>query len=351
MIMAGGSGTRFWPLSRRATPKQLLRLFGDRTMIAETVARFDGLAEPEHTLIITSDHLVDAIHRELSLPKANIIGEPSARNTAAPVGLAAIVAAARSANPEEIVCVFPADHYIRDTQGFQDAVRAAAERARRGAIVTLGVRPTQPETGYGYIEAGDESDGFFSVRSFREKPDAASARAYLNAGGFFWNAGMFFFRADVMLAEIRRQLPLLGTALDTLNHIADDPTSDAILFTQTWATLESISIDYGVMEGAGQVEVLPVDFGWSDVGHWDALPGVAETDEAGNHISGDVTAIDCGTSVIYNQSDRVLATLGVEGMVVVQTQDATLVAPRARSQEIRRIVDALSKRSDKDGLT
>ena len=351
MIMAGGSGTRFWPLSRRTRPKQLLRLFGERTMIAETVARFDSLTSPEQILIITADHLVAAIADELELPGTNIVGEPSARNTAPAVGLAAIMAVARSGNPEELVCVFPADHFINNTEAFRRAVVVAAERARSGAIVTMGVSPTHPETGYGYIEAGDRDGAFCEVRSFREKPDADSARTYLSSGDFYWNAGMFFFRADVMLAEIRRQIPPLATALDTINHIADDPTSDAILFTQTWATLDPVSIDYGVMEGAERVEVMPVQFGWSDVGHWDALPEVVDCDVDGNHTTGDVITLDCNDSIICNETGGVVAALGVEGLVIVQTADATLVLPRDRAQEVRRIVDMLNKRANGGELT
>ncbi len=347
VIMAGGAGTRFWPLSRRHRPKQLLTLFGGTPMITQTVARFAGLVPLERILIVTSESLANDIAEAVpDLPAENILLEPAARNTAPCIGMACVALRERLGNSDEVVAVFPADHFIRDVSAFQAAVQQAATEAETGAIVTLGVEPTVPETGYGYIHTGKElSPGVLSVEAFVEKPNRVRALEYLTDGNYLWNSGMFCFRIDAMLGEMARQMPELSAQLEAMAPALT--SGDAAALAAVFENVESESIDYGIMEGAERVRVVPVRFGWSDVGHWDALPSVAETDDAGNVTMGDVVAVDCRDSVLIGHDDRVLAAVGLDHVVVVDTEDAMLVASRDRVQEVRAIVEALKKRDSK----
>jgi mannose-1-phosphate guanylyltransferase len=343
VIMAGGAGTRFWPLSRRRRPKQLLTLFGDQPMIAQTVSRFDGLVPPEKILIVTNESLADAVLEAVpQIPRENVLLEPVGRNTAPCIGMAAVAVRERTGDTSEVLAVFPADHFIRDEESFRSAVSLAVEQAERGAIVTLGIEPTKPETGYGYIRCGVPVAPDVKVAdAFVEKPDRDTALRYLTDGNYLWNSGMFCFRIDTILVEFERQLPDMSQKLEAL---APTIGTDAEQFAEIFASIEPVSIDYGVMEGAANVHVVPVSFGWSDVGHWDALPSVAETDDSGNVAIGDVITIDCRDSVLIGHDDRVLAAVGLDRIVVVDTEDAVLVAPRDRVQEVRAIVDALKMR-------
>lgn len=345
VIMAGGAGTRFWPLSRRHRPKQLLSLFGDRPMIAETVARFEGFVPLERILVVTSEALLDAIREAVpELPTANLLAEPVGRNTAPCIGLAAMEVLRRTQDPSQVVAVFPADHYIRDPRRFLDAVAQAGAAATAGAIVTLGVEPTRPETGYGYIHHGEiEADGTARVDAFVEKPNRDTALRYLRDGRYVWNAGIFAFRIDTLLAEFARQLPALRAQLDEVAAALD--AGDEVALRTVFESIEPVSIDYGIMEGATTMRVVPTYFGWSDVGAWDALSEVAETDDHGNVAIGDVVAIDCLDCVLVGHDRRVLAAVGLSRVVVVDSEDAVLVAPRDRVQEVRAIVDSLKNRA------
>ena len=347
IIMAGGSGTRFWPLSRRLKPKQLLALFSDKTMLAETVERLAPLSSPEDTLIVTGAHLVEGVTDALpQLPEANIIAEPVGRNTAPCIGLACHLIRHRSGQRvDPLVGVFPADHHIEHPAAFRAAISAALEAASKpGVIVTLGIEPTRPETGYGYIRFAPSDELARDVVRFVEKPDRATAEGYLASGEYLWNAGIFFFRASTMLGEIDRQLPDMASKLKAI--AAAFGTDDApSALTTIFPTIEGVSIDYGVMEGAPSVKVVPVDAGWNDVGHWDALPELLDKDGAGCVVRGDVIAIDALNSVAYNaRPDHVVAMVGVEDLIVVTTQDATLILPRSRAQDVRHIVAALKER-------
>ena len=345
VIMAGGSGTRFWPLSRRRRPKQLLSLFGDKPMIAETVDRLAGLVPPERVLVVTNEALAEAVRAALpSVPAENVLCEPMGRNTAPCVGMAAAAVRA-AAGPEEVMVVLPADHYIRDAETFRGALAAAAAEAETGAIVTLGIEPTKPETGYGYIRCGEAlADGVHAVDQFVEKPDHATALAYLQSGDYVWNSGMFCFRVDRILREFETQLPRLAGQIEEMAAALGPDDADTL--RDIFERIEPVSIDYGIMEGAANVRVLPVSFGWSDVGHWDALPSVTETDSDGNVRLGDVVALDCEGCVLVSGGSRVLSAVGLDHVVVVDTEDALLVAPRQRVQEVRRVVDALRERPD-----
>jgi len=347
VIMAGGAGTRFWPLSRESRPKQMLNLFGDRPMIAETVHRVEGWARSEDVVVVTSASLAETVAELVpELPRENILSEPVGRNTAPCIGWAATWILERTGDPSEVVVVLPADHYVRDRARFQETLTIAAEAARGGAIVTLGIEPTRPETGYGYIQRGSmESDGTANVVSFVEKPDRETALRYLADGSYVWNAGIFCFRVDTILAEIERQLPLLHSKLLLIREAmrAGDADAVAAVFEQ----ITPVSIDYGVMENAQNVRVVPAMFGWSDVGHWDALTDVADTDDDGNVVMGDVVAIDCTGSVLLGHESRVLAAVGLKDYIAIDSVDAVLVAPRSRSQEVRAVVDALRRRGSK----
>lgn len=350
VIMAGGVGSRFWPMSRRKRPKQLLPLFGDEPMIAQTVRRFRGLVPVENVLVVTSITLAKAIQEAVpELPAENILFEPMGRNTAPCIGMAVKDIERREGSADSVIGVFPADHYIRNEELFRATVSRAAKRAgEERAIVTLGIEPTHPETGYGYIRHGALNDmGVAGVEAFVEKPDRETALRYLAEGNYLWNAGIFVFRGDVMLEEMEQQLPALFGCLGPLDsaRAAGDTTKIRDIFSR----IQPVSIDYGVMEGARSVAVIPAPFGWSDVGHWDALPAVAETDAQGNVVEGDVVAIDCRDSVLMGADERVLAAVGLDHVIVVDTHDAVLVAPRSRAQDVRKIVDSLKKRSG--GLT
>ena len=341
VIMAGGVGARFWPLSRRARPKQLLDLFGGGSMLRRTFDRLAPLVPAERQLVVTGRILGEAIRAELpELPAANVLEEPTGRNTAAAIGWAALDIARR--DPAAILAVLPADQFIVDGDAYRGLVDEAVDAAGEGRIVTLGIPPTRPETGYGYIRAGAAIAGaLHEVDAFAEKPDLARALAYLDEGGYYWNAGMFFLPAALVLDELRRFEPEL---LDGLQTLFDGGPPDAARLDAVYPTLKSISIDYAVMERSDRVAVIPGEFGWSDVGSWRTLYDFREADTA-SYTSGDVIEIDGGGNVIFAE-EGVVATVGVRDLVVVHTRDATLVCPREAAQRIRDIVAALKSGPD-----
>lgn len=349
VIPAGGSGTRLWPLSRAARPKFLHALTGDaRSLLQTTVDRLAALAPPERTFIVTGGAHAAAIARQLpDLPSANILVEPAPRDSAPAIGLAAALIHHR--DPEAIVGSFHADHLVRDEEAFRAAARAAATVAREGYLVTIGIAPTAPETGYGYIRQGAafESGGAtaYRVEQFKEKPARAVAEEYLASGRYLWNAGMFVLRAAALLDEMARQLPALHEGLLRIAADWDTPRQEETLAT-TWPTLPKVTIDHGIMEGARRVATVPGRFGWHDVGDWDTLAAVLPAGEGGNVVLGggggqQHLAVDTRGSLIAPTSGRIIATLGVRDLIIVDTEDAVLVCPRDRAQEVRRLVDAL----------
>lgn len=344
VIMAGGSGTRFWPLSRAARPKQLLPLGGgDVSLLRATLDRIGSIISPEHTLVVTSEALAPAIRAELpSLPSENVLAEPVGRNTAPCVGWAAAVVARR--DPEAVMAVLPADHHIADDAGYLRVMARAIEAARSGDMVTVGIRPTRPETGYGYVELGEElAPGVNRARRFVEKPDELRARQFLAAGRFLWNSGMFFFRADEVLSLVRQHLPGLGDALKQFDEAALRGQEQELV-QRTYGNLPDISIDHGVMEKASRVAVVPGDFGWSDVGSWTSAWELAPRDEQENALFGEVVAVDSRGSYVRAPAGKVVAIVGLEDVVVVDTEDALLVMPRSRAQDVRAIVSELKSR-------
>jgi mannose-1-phosphate guanylyltransferase len=343
VIMAGGSGTRFWPLSRKARPKQFLPLASKNPLITDTVARLKGLASVKDTLVVCGPvHAKQAARLVKGLPKANLLVEPVARNTAPAIALAALTVAAR--DPEGVLVVLPSDHHVADPKGFRQTLAEAARVAAQGHLVTLGITPSRPETGYGYIQLGEAlPDGGRQVKAFREKPDAETARRYVESGEFLWNAGIFLFRADTILAAFAEHMPEMSKGLEALRESVGKRTHAAVL-KRVFPKLPSVSIDYGVMEKAKNLAVLPGDFGWSDVGSFSAIPEVRPADAHGNVVSGpEAVLVDCQGCVVLADK-RPLALVGLTDMVVVDSGDAVLVVPKDKSQDVRKVVEALKAR-------
>lgn len=349
VILAGGSGTRFWPLSRTARPKQLISITGDRSMLQRTVERVLPL-KPKRILIITNRIQAEETERQLAHYRKipiDIIAEPSAKNTAPAIGLAATIIAAH--DPDGVMVVLPADHFIKDEQALQQTLVDAAHAARKGYLVTLGIMPSRPETGYGYIEADMElrGSGPFPVLRFVEKPPLNEAVRYLDAGNFFWNSGMFIWRADTIMAEISAYLPELAEALSRVTFTNDvwELSDLDEQIASVYGSVASVSIDYGVMEKSSRVQVVPVEMGWSDVGSWSSLPEVVEADDSGTvcvNSNGHVS-LDSSGCLIYVDS-KVVATVGVHNLIVVSTPDALLICDRERAQDVKKVVEELGKR-------
>ncbi len=345
VILAGGSGTRFWPLSRRRRPKQLLPLAGGKPLLVETVARVKGLAAPKSVVIVCGALHAREIRRLLpALPPKNLLIEPVPRNTAAAIGWAAVRLLA--IDPDATLAVLPSDHHIADVPRFRALIRAAAEIAQDGTLVTLGITPTGPETGFGYLRMGaplaKAPANARRVAEFVEKPTRAVAERYLASGEYLWNAGIFVFRADALLAELRRQLPAHAIALGQIEDVVGTPREGAAV-VRHFPTMPSVSIDYGVMEKATKVAVVPADFGWSDLGSFDAIAQVRPLDAQGNLLEGEALALDCRDCLVFAR-DRPVAVIGAEGLVVVDAGDAILVVPRSRVQEVRKAVEELERR-------
>jgi mannose-1-phosphate guanylyltransferase len=355
VILAGGSGTRFWPASRRLLPKQLLPLAGrpGEALIAATVRRLEPLVPPENVWIATGQALADATAAALPrVPRSQILAEPVARNTAPPIGWAAAVIARR--DPEAILAVLPADHYIADEPGFLRVIERALRAAEEGWLTTVGIVPTRPETGYGYIELGAAiGEGANAVARFVEKPDRARAQQFLDGGKHLWNAGMFFFRAHTMRAAIARHLPELGAGLDRLDTAAA-AGNEATALAEVFPKMPSISIDHGVMEKADHLAVVPGSFGWNDVGSWEVAWELAARDEKGNALPAGTVAVDATNNLVVDLTQAAarkrFALLGVQDLVVVETDDAVLVMPRERAQDVRAVVDALKESGETDKL-
>jgi mannose-1-phosphate guanylyltransferase len=349
VIMAGGSGTRFWPLSRRARPKQFLALAGDLPLLTATVRRLPPLARPADTYVVCGpSHAAAARKLVRELPAGNVIVEPCARNTAPCVGLAALHVAAR--HPHGIVAMLPADHHIARPEAFREAIAEAARLAEKGHIVTIGIRPHAPETGYGYLKVGAKVPGKArgrnqarKVERFVEKPDVVTAARYLADGHYLWNSGMFVFRADVILEEIRRAMPVLGEQLEVIQQSIGTPRYRRTL-ARVFPDCPSISIDYGVMEKSQRIVVVPADFGWSDVGSFAALPEVRQVDHLGNLVEGDGLVIDGRNNVVLATRGRPVAVVGLDEVVVVDAGDAILVCRKDRAQDVRKAVDELARR-------
>lgn len=353
VIMAGGSGTRFWPASRRSRPKQLLALIGDLPLLRMTRDRLDGLVPGERVWVVTTAATVAAVRELLpELPAGNVIAEPAGRNTAACAGLAAVAVLDR--DPEAVCAMLPADHLIGNPARFCSALAAGGRWvAREGGLLAFGIRPTRPETGYGYLELGAEEardDGWAVHRlaSFVEKPDATRAAALIDAGRFLWNAGIFAWRARDLLLEIARHLPDLEAGLGRIAAAWGTDAQSAVL-EEVYPRLPATSIDYGIMERGGRAWVVPVDFPWSDIGSWPTLADELPADDRGNATRGRVQVLD-GTGNVLVGAGPVVAAIGVHDLVVVATPDAVLVVPKEQAQRVKELVDALRDRGWEDVL-
>jgi mannose-1-phosphate guanylyltransferase/mannose-6-phosphate isomerase len=341
LILAGGSGTRFWPLSRKARPKQLLALEGERSLLQETVDRLQPLVAPADVWICTTEALADSVREQLpEVPAAQVLAEPMGRNTCPAIGWAVGLMDAGA----EPIAVLPADHRMADDAAFRAVLgRAAQAVEEHDYVMTLGVIPRWPETGYGYLELGAElANGLRHVLRFVEKPALAAAEAYLAGGRHLWNAGIFVFRGTTFLELLVKHQPELAAGLA---EISADPSRAA----EIYASLPAESIDVAIMEKLDDIATLPLDCGWSDLGSWEALHEILPKDEAGNAFRGDALALDSSDNLIVSEGGLV-AVLGVSDLVVVRTGDTVVVLPKARSQEVRRFVAELTARQRGDLL-
>jgi mannose-1-phosphate guanylyltransferase len=350
VILAGGAGTRFWPLSRKKTPKQLMAVFGSTSMLQKTIERVMPM-KPKRILVVTNALQSDETERQIRLYqkecRIDVIVEPVGRNTAPAIGLAASIIARH--DPEALMLVLPADHFIAEEEEFRKTVRLGKEAALNGYLVTMGIVPTRPETGYGYIEADTalRGAGPYPVRRFVEKPGREKALEFVSSGNFYWNSGMFIWRADIILDSILAHMPELAGALARIVFSEDiwelddlEPQIEGI-----YPDIRGESIDYGVMEKADNVMVIPARFAWSDVGSWSALPEVLPSDQAGNVTLNvrDELAIESGNCLVYG-GGKLVALVGVHDLIVVDTADALLVCHRDKAQNVKNVVDELGKR-------
>jgi mannose-1-phosphate guanylyltransferase len=341
VIMAGGVGSRFWPRSKKKTPKQLLKIFGENTMIQDTVNRLKGIIPPENIYIITNKLQMSGVLTQLpELPVENVIEEPFGRNTAACIGLASILI--RKKDPDAVTLVLPADHIIKGEEEFNDTLLSAAKFADESeAIVTIGIPPTRPETGYGYIQIDENavSDSVYKVLTFAEKPNYQTAVRFVDSGDFFWNSGMFIQKIEVILGEMKEFMPDLHEGLMTISDaIGQDDYED--ILTNVYGRLKKISIDYGIMEHSKKVYLIKGNFDWSDVGSWEAVYELSMKDENGNSKVGNVyldTAVD---SYVYSP-DRLTALIGVDNLIVINDEDALLICRRDKAQDVKKVVDYL----------
>lgn len=344
VILAGGKGERFWPLSTRTRPKQFLPLFGGRTLLAQAVDRLDGLVPSERIWVITRADLLDAARAAApGLPPDHILGEPVGRDTAPAVALACALVQARE--PHAVFAILTADHVIGNLDRFHATLREAAALAReRQALVTIGIPPTAPSTGFGYIETGAveaERDGvtFLRAQRFVEKPDAATARDYVASGRFFWNAGMFVWSAETLMDQFRRHAPGLAALADRLRPVATDPAALAAALAEAYPPLKPISIDYALMEKADLILTARSTFAWDDVGSWPALAAHLPADADGNTVIGDAVLCESSGNIVHARG--AVALLGMKDCIVVEAEGVTMICPRDRAADLKKLVGAV----------
>lgn len=359
-ILAGGSGTRLWPLSTKATPKQFLRLTGERTMLQETVERVAPLVPSDQLYVVTFENYRDAVAEQLPmLPRDHIVAEPAGRGTAASIGLAATLIAAR--DPSAVMGSFHADHAIADTSGFREALTFAEAIARQGYLVTLGISPTYPETGYGYIKFGKplaqyEQLNAYMVDAFVEKPRREVAEEYLSAGTYVWNSGIFIWRVDRILQEIQRHVPAVGAVLAEIGAAAA-PTGGRMtpeverVMHAAWPRLqENVTIDVGVLEKAEGIVVIPVSIGWNDIGSWAQVAAMHQPDAAGNAVVGLSSSLHLSTethdTLVFSTTGRRIATAGVAGIVIVDTPDGILVCSKEYAQLVKDLAEQARRQDE-----
>ncbi len=347
VILSGGAGTRLWPLSRELYPKQLLALTGERTMLQQTALRLEGLAATPPVIVCNEAHrfLVAEQLRQVNVEPRALVLEPFGRNTAPAIALAAhaaLKAVEGGADGDPLLLVLPADHVIRDVPTFQKAVRVALPAAEQGKLVTFGVVPSAPETGYGYIQRAEQGGGVHRIARFVEKPDAERAAQFVRSGEYYWNSGMFLFRARRYLQELEKHVPEIAKVCAGAFSSAKSDLDFTRIDPKAFESCPSDSIDYAVMERTEDAVVVPLDAGWSDVGSWAALHGASEADGRGNVARGDVISEDSGGCYLYSES-RLVAVVGLQDHVVIETKDAVLVAPKDRVQDVKKLVFRLKE--------
>ena len=341
VVMAGGKGTRLWPQSREKTPKQLWDILDGKSMLQNTVERVAPIIPPEQVLVITGEHLYQPICEQLpQVPPKNIIVEPMGRSTAPCVGLAALYVN----DPDACMVILPSDHVIQNPTEFQRLLRVAIAVASQGEnLVTFGISPHTPETGFGYIQRGEQIDTeVYRVKKFTEKPDLPTAQHFVNSGEYYWNSGMFVWKVATILTMIERYMPELYQGLLRIQPALNTSEAQAVI-TEVFERLQAVSIDYGIMEKAERTFVIPGSFGWSDVGSWAALPDVWTTNQDGNTCRGQVMTLDSSGNIVYSDSG-LTALIGVEHMIVVRVQNAVLVCHRDQAQKVKDIVDELERK-------
>ena len=347
VIMAGGGGTRLWPLSRRARPKQMLELFNQRSMFQDAVERLDGIFTPDRIYVVTVESQAADLQNQVpAIPPENYLIEPFPRGTASVVGLAA--AALSSRDPEAVMAVLTADHFIGDVDRFHELLHAAHDVAIDGYLVTLGINPTHPSTGYGYIQMAETIGTYrdqlaYRVARFKEKPDQEAAVALLETGDHAWNSGMFVWGVAQIMDEIQRQMPNLFDGTRRIFHALGTDRQERVV-QDVWADLVSETIDYGIMEGAEDVAILPAHgLGWSDIGSWDSLLGILPADNDGNIVGdSDHLGIETRNTLVYNTNEaQLVVTLGLENLIIVNTGDVLMVCHKDHAQRVRDIVNQL----------
>ena len=356
VIMAGGVGSRFWPRSREKSPKQLLEIIGKGKMIQNTIKRISDFIQPTNIIIVTNKVQKPMVVKQLpQIPEDNILVEPIGRNTAPCIGLAALFI--RRIDPEAVMVVLPADHIMQDEEEFRNVLRLAIWVAyESGSLITVGILPTRPETGYGYIQVIDENDGknpyltrgVYRVKAFAEKPNRQTAEQFLQSGDFYWNSGMLIWRVDAILSEIRQLLPEMYVELEKIDNAIGTNNYNNTLET-AYRIIRGISIDYGVMEKAKSVYLIKGNFGWSDVGSWDEVFRLLGKDEQGNSVTGRTFVQGTKNTLVYS-GDKFVATIDVEGLIVIVTDDAVLVCKQGESQEVKEVVDYLRRKQLNDFL-
>ncbi len=346
LIMAGGIGTRLWPLSRQSRPKQILPLVSDRSMFKVAVDRLQPLFDPENVFVVAGADQLDLLRNEQSgIPDRNFIIEPMGRGTAPAIGLSAVQLQHR--DPQAVMVVLAADHFIGDEAGFRNVLEAAYQVAQADHLVTLGITPNSPSTGYGYIERGQKlidvgGLAAYQVTAFREKPDLETARRFIADGQHSWNSGMFVWKVDRFLQELARSMPEFYAQLLKIDHAWGTDRYETVL-AETWSQVKTQTIDYGVLEKATDVAVIPAEFDWNDVGSWATLLEILPNDEHGNVVlHADSLGIDTTQTLVYG-CDRLVATIGLHDFIVVDAGDAILICPKDRAQDVKKIVDQLKK--------
>jgi len=351
VIPAGGGGTRLWPRSRQETPKQFLDIVSERTMLQETTDRVESLVPPERLYVITNARHAVPVRQQLpAVPAENIVGEPEGRDSAPAIGLMAAILE-KTLGPDAIMATLPADHVILNPEQFRRILESAAEVAAGGYLVTLGIPPTGPDIGFGYIQSGEtvraETDAgvpVYEVKQFKEKPKREVAEQYLRDGGYYWNAGMFIASVKTLRDLYKIHLPQMEAAFAEIIAAHGTERFDAVM-AEVFPTLEKVSVDYGIAEKADRVAVIPADIGWNDVGSWQRLAEILTTEgkETENVVIGHHVGVDTHGSLIYSPK-RLIATIGLDDIVVIDTPDATLICPKSRSEEVKKIVDELKAR-------